>query len=92
MPDLPDRELLLAHHEFPGPFVIKAFGPAADRFRDDVRSAAERVVGERLTISERLTRSGGSVCVTVTLHAESVDDVLAGYRKISAVAQLKLIL
>jgi hypothetical protein len=49
-------------------------------------------VGERFTVTERSTQSGGAVCLTLTLHAETVDEVLLGYTEITAVSGLKLIL
>ncbi|MHC4390301.1 MAG: DUF493 family protein [Planctomycetota bacterium] len=91
MPKLPSRELLLDHHEFPGPFVIKAFGPGLDSFREAIRGATARAVGERFTVTERSTQSGGAVCLTLTLHAETVDEVLLGYTELTAVPGLKLI-
>jgi putative lipoic acid-binding regulatory protein len=85
----PDRELILARHEFPGEYVIKAFGPGQDEFRSQVAAAAGAVEHER---SERVTRSGKRVCITLTLQAASVDEVIGVYERLYEVTQLQLVL
>jgi putative lipoic acid-binding regulatory protein len=89
----PRRELLLANHRFPGEYIVKAFGPAVDRFVDQIRNCAIDVVGEaRATFDERLSRRGSRICLTVTLHAESVDEVIGVYDRMHQVEDLMLIL
>lgn len=89
----PRRELLLANHQFPGEYIVKAFGPAEDGFVEQIRSCAIDVVGEaRATIDERLSSRGSRICLTVTLHAESVDEVIEVYGRMHQVEQLMLIL
>lgn len=89
----PSRELLLAHHRFPGPYVIKAFGPASDEFREGVAAAAVHVVGEtRATVAHRTSRRGSKVCVTLTVNAFTVDEVIDLYHRIHQVPGLMLIL
>lgn len=85
----PDRELILARHEFPGQYVIKAFGPGHDEFRTQVAAAAASVDHER---SERATRSGHRICITLTLTAMSVDEVISVYERLYEVRDLQLIL
>jgi putative lipoic acid-binding regulatory protein len=85
----PDRELLLARHEFPGEYVIKAFGPGDDEFRAQVQAAAAPV---RFSSSERATRSGRRICVTLTLQVETVDEVIEVYGRLHLVRTLQLIL
>ena len=89
----PARELLLANHSFPGEYIVKAFGPGDGVFAAAVAREAVAVVSEaRLVVSERGTRSGHRVCVTLTMQAESVDEVLAVYERMYAIDGLMLIL
>lgn len=89
----PSRELLLANHRFPGPYVIKAFGPASDQFREGIAAAAFVVVGEaRASVAHRTSSRGGKVCVTLTVNAFTVDEVIDVYDRIHQVPNLLLIL
>ncbi len=89
----PSRELLLANHRFPGPYVVKAFGPASDVFRDGVVEAATEVVGEsRADVQQRTSTRGSKVCVTLTLNAFSVEEVIDVYERLHRVPDLKMIL
>jgi putative lipoic acid-binding regulatory protein len=88
----PARELLLANHEFPGEYVIKAFGPADASFREGVGRAVRATVGDRCVFSERTTRAGKTVCVTAELQVESVDEVISIYELLHELETLKLIL
>ncbi|MBL4687804.1 MAG: DUF493 family protein [Nannocystaceae bacterium] len=89
----PSRELLLANHVFPGEYIVKAFGPGTDDFRGAIRSAAVVVVGEeRASFTERASRHGAKVCITLTLNAETVDEVIDVYERIHTVGTLALIL
>jgi putative lipoic acid-binding regulatory protein len=89
----PARELLLANHQFPGEYIVKAFGPHTDRFRADIRACATAVVGDaRAAVHERLSRHGSRMCITVTLHAHTVDDVISVYERMHQVDDLMLIL
>lgn len=89
----PSRELLLANHRFPGPYVIKAFGPASEAFAEGVVAAAVLVVGEtRATVAQRTSSRGGKVCVTVTVNAFTVDEVIDVYDRIHRVPDLMMLL
>jgi len=89
----PSRELLLANHRFPGPYVVKAFGPASDAFRDAVVGAATEVVGEsRADVQQRTSSRGSKVCVTLTLNAFSVEEVIDVYERLHRLPELKMIL
>jgi putative lipoic acid-binding regulatory protein len=89
----PHRDLLLEGHEFPGEYIVKAFGPGSEAFAASIRLCATAVVGEeRAVVSERMSSKGSRMCVTVTLHAHTVDEVIAVYDRIHAVPDLKLIL
>lgn len=88
----PARELLEAAHQFPGEYVIKVFGPAHAEFRTGVDAAARAAVGARVEVSERLGSKGNSICVTLTLAAESVDEVIFAYERLHAVPGLRMIL
>jgi putative lipoic acid-binding regulatory protein len=89
----PHRELLLANHDFPGSYIIKAFGPNDARFRGGIQAAVERQVGpERVQFSERGSKKGSKICITATIDAESVDEVIAVYESLYDVPGLGLVL
>jgi putative lipoic acid-binding regulatory protein len=73
----PARELLEAAHTFPGEYLIKAFGPATVPL---------------LVLSERLSSKGNSICITLTLTAETVDEVILAYDRLHDVPGLRMIL
>ena len=89
----PSRELLLANHVFPGEYIVKAFGPSNDAFREAIVSAAVSVVGEaRADLSIRASRHGAKLCITLRLNALSVDEVIDVYEEIHRVDGLAMIL
>lgn len=88
----PAREAILAAHRFPGEYTIKAFGPAAESFRAAAVEHAHAVVGAaRVVVSERTTRSGDRVCVTLTLQAACVEEVEDVYVRLYSVPDILLI-
>ena len=92
-PRAPSRELLLANHRFPGPYIVKAFGPGQGGFAAAVVAAAVEVVGEsRADVQQRTSTRGSRVCVTLTVNAFTVDEVIDVYERIHEVPQLMLIL
>jgi len=89
----PSRELILEAHQFPGEYIVKAFGPGSKEFREQVRACAVEVVGEkRVVTSERATRSGHKVCVTLTLEASTVEEVERVYVRVCDVPGLMFLL
>lgn len=89
----PSREALLAVHQFPGEFVIKAFGTGGDAFAAAARAAAVQELGpDRVDAQVRTTPSGTRQCVTLTLKAQSVEDVEAVYHRLHDLPDLFLIL
>lgn len=89
----PSRELLLANHRFPGPYMIKAFGPASEGFCDGILAAVVMVVGEaRAAVQQRTSSGGRRVCLSVTVNAFTVDEVIDVYDRIHQVPELKMIL
>ena len=89
----PKRELLLANHAFPGPYIIKAFGPNEARFRGGIQAAVEREIGpERVGFTERKTKTGTKVCITANMNAQSVDEVIAVYESLYDVPGLSMVL
>lgn len=89
----PSRELLLANHRFPGPYVVKAFGPTSGSFAQEIVHAAVLVVGEtRADVQQRTSSGGKRVCVTLTLNAYTVDEVIDVYERIHQVPELMMIL
>ena len=66
--------------------------PSAPRTTSRSRRAAA-VVGEgRVTAHTRSSRGGRRTCVTLTLHAHTVDEVIATYERLHALEALLLIL
>lgn len=96
MPDerrAPAREAILAAHRFPGAYVIKAFGPAGEAFRSAVVEHAHAATSAtRVIVHERATRSGDRVCVTLTVHAEHVEEVEDVYQRLYTLPELLMIL
>jgi len=89
----PSRESILAVHQFPGEFVIKAFGPGTTDFHDAVVAAAHaEVPAERVQVQVRTTTSGARRCVTLTLMVETIEQVEGVYERLHLVEQLFLIL
>lgn len=88
----PARELLEAVHQFPCVYVIKAFGPAQDEFRGAIGAAARSAVGARVVLSERVSSRGNSICITLELQAEHVDEVVETYERLHDVPNLRMIL
>jgi hypothetical protein len=55
-PTAPSREALLAVHQFPGEFVIKAFGPGDPEFHGRRRRGRPRRLGrDRVQVQSRTT-------------------------------------
>lgn len=88
----PARELLMATHDFPCAYVIKAFGPAHDEFREAIGVAVRSAVGARVEFRERLSSRGNSICITLELQAVEVDEVIATYERLGDVPNLRMIL
>ena len=89
----PSREAILAVHQFPGEFVIKAFGPGTAGFHDAVVAAAHaEIAAERVQVQVRSTASGARRCVTLTLMAETIELVEGVYSRLYLVEHLFLIL
>lgn len=89
----PARELILANHRFPGEYIVKAFGPGSPEFRRLIRSCAVEVMGEkRVATSERATRSGHKICITLKLAADTVEEVEQVYYRVCGVPGLMFLL
>lgn len=88
----PDPELLAAEHEFPGDYVIKAFGPGDGEFEASMRSAVLEVVSlESAQFSSRTSARGNKICVTAELRVRCVEEVVAVYERIHQIESLLLI-
>jgi hypothetical protein len=88
------EELLAAHHEFPGPFRIKAIGETTGGFSDRVVAAATGELGQGAEVksSVRDTSGGRHQAVTLDLQVQSPEQVLAIYAKLRQVEGLTLLL
>ncbi len=88
----PARELLVATHQFPCAYIIKAFGPAHEQFRVAIGEAARSAVGARVELRERLSSRGNSICITLELLEVEVDEVIETYERLHDVPHLRMIL
>ncbi len=89
----PDRDLLLQTHGFPGQYIIKAFGPAESSFETDAKCCATGVVGEdRVAAHTKFSSGGRRSCVTLTLHVQTVDEVISIYEHLHELDSLLMIL
>ncbi len=89
----PSREALLAVHQFPGEYVIKAFGPGHAEFHTAVVAAVHAELHPtRVLIQVRTTATNARQCVTLTLQAERVEEVEAVYERLHLLEDLLLIL
>jgi putative lipoic acid-binding regulatory protein len=90
----PSEDLLESHHEFPGPYQIKAIGASESGFPARVVAAAVRVLGDPgdLESSVRETKGGRHVAVTLHLTVQSAEQVRAIYAAIREVEGLTLLL
>ncbi len=89
----PAREALLAVHKFPGEYVIKAFGPGGEAFPAAATAIAHTTLSaERVHIQVRHTRSGGRLCVTLTMQVHTVEEVEQMYERLHTLDDLFLIL
>lgn len=89
----PDRDLLLAHHRFPGPYTIKAFGPGQSDFPDRVQNALqEAVILCAVELRERKSAGGKRMCITIEMQAQAVDEVIRLYEALHRIESLQLIL
>lgn len=89
----PDRDLLLQNHAFPGQYIIKAFGPAESTFETDAKRCATSVAGEdRVAAHTKFSSGGRRSCVTLTLQAQTVDEVISIYERLHDLDSLLLIL
>ncbi len=89
----PSREAILAVHQFPGEYVIKAFGPGTTEFHAAVLAAAHaEVAPQHVQAQVRGTATGARQCVTLTLHIQRVEEVEAVYERLHLLETLMLIL
>ena len=80
--------------EFPCDVPIKVFGRNEPEFRDSaldiVRAHWTDLAGDR--IAERLSRGGSYLSLTITVHAESRDQLDAVYRALTARREVLMVL
>jgi len=93
MTKLPPVELLESVHQFPGPYLFKAIGKSEKGFaaravaavRDEIASPTD----PPFTIRE--SKGGRHVSVSVEANVLSAHEVLAVYRRLSALSGLVLL-
>lgn len=75
-------EALELHHDFPGPYMFKVIGYAAEGFVDDVRRAGETVLGSidpDKDVRVRPSSGGKYESVTLDVHVQGGQQVLDVY-------------
>lgn len=94
MDPLSKEELLAAHHEFPGPFRIKAIGSTEGNFSERIVEAVAREVGDsgEVKYTVRDTAGGRHQAVTLDLQVQSPEQVLAIFAKLREVTGLTMLL
>lgn len=89
----PSRDAILAVHQFPGEYVIKAFGPGAPEFHAAVVAAAHAELSpEHVHAQVRGTATGARQCVTLTLRIQRIEQIEAVYERLHLLESLMLIL
>ena len=90
MSDLPAIELLERTHRFPGPYMFKVIGRAENGFAARVVAAVRDELAASIDppFSCREAVGGRHVSVTLEPMIETVDQVLAVYRRIQKLAGL----
>jgi putative lipoic acid-binding regulatory protein len=91
--DLPAIELLESVHHFPCRYIFKAIGRVDNGFAARIVAAVrdELQADTDPPFSCRQTAGGRHIAVTLEPHLESVEQVLAIYRRIQAVPGLVLL-
>ncbi len=80
--------------EFPCDFPIKVFGKNVDGFRsrvvDIVSSYCEEPIADQ--VREQRSRNNGYASLTITIHAQSREQVDALYQKLSSDDEIMMVL
>ena len=94
MDPMTKEELLAAHHEFPGPFRIKAIGAGGGNFSERIVAAItlELIGTDGMEYTVRDTAGGRHQAITVNLQVQSPEHVLAIYARLRAVEGLTILL
>ncbi len=94
MLNLPSVEALEQAHAFPGPYLIKVFGPPGDDFLQRSRAAATAVLGAESAVeaSRRLSAQGRYSCVSLRLFVQSADQVREAYLALSRLDGVRMML
>lgn len=87
-------QLLLATHQFPGPFTFKVIGKDADGFVARVVQAVRESLHVSIDPPYRLqpSSSGRLVSVTIEPHVFTAEEVLAVYKELSQTPGVMLML
>ena len=90
MPAIPSIELLQATHHFPGPYMFKAIGRVEKGFAARVVAGVREELGLEVEPPFSLREATGGRHVSVRLEPtlQTVDQVLAVYRRLLTVAGL----
>lgn len=91
---LPSLEILEAHHEFPGPYMLKVIGAADDNFTariiGQIRDELDIDVDPPFTL--RSTSKGNHVAITLEPEFQSAQQVIAVYSRLAGMDGVVMLL
>ena len=94
MEELPAIELLEKTHTFPGPYMFKVIGRADEGFMARVVAAVREELAHSTDppYKVRETVSGRHIAITLEPNVQTVDQILAVYRRIQKLTGLVMLL
>ena len=90
-PQLPNLELIEAHHKFPGPFTFKIIGDCREDFVSDALTLCMAALKDdrEFTHSSRVSSAGNHVGLTLSVRVETASEVHAVYEKLLTLTGLR---
>lgn len=90
----PSIESIEGSHNFPGPFRFKLFGPMDQTFVDGIRAHVAPHLGDETNYGFDLRPSskGAHCCVTLTMVANSAEEVQKMYDLLHDTPQLRMLI
>ena len=91
---VPSIEVLETAHEFPTLYTIKVIGPDTSEFRTTARAYCLKHLGNaaEVNISERQSKTGQHLALTLKFQAPSASTVQDIYRELTNLQGLKFII
>ena len=90
-PQLPNLELIEAHHKFPGPFTFKIIGDNREDFVADALTLCMAGLKDdrEFTHSSRVSSAGNHIALTLSVRVETASEVHAVYEKLLTLTGLR---